>query len=316
MGNEKARILAFAGSLRKGSLNKKTLAAAVTLARDTAEITTVDLAEFPMPVYDGDLEERDGVPEHARRFKALMKSHEGFLICTPEYNSSIPGAFKNVLDWASRPEEGEKSLECFAGKTAALMSASPGALGGMRSVAVLRAMLENIGTMALPGHVSVSKAHEAFNDDGTLKDAKTAAAMRKLTDRLADVAVKLRPAAAVRALIACALLLGALGAAAAPSKTITAELGHEFTLHKGERAKLKGTDAVVRLTGFINSPCPKGARCIWSGQKAILELAVAGTTVPLQGTAAPYLIEVLRSDYKTWAKMRAGPNDRGENKPK
>jgi hypothetical protein len=111
------------------------------------------------------------------------------------------------------------------------------------------------------------------------------------------------------------LLLGALGAAAASPKTVTAELGHEFTLHKGERAKLKGTEAVVRLAGFINSPCPKGVRCIWGGQKAILEVAVAGATVPLQGAAAPYLIEVLRSDYKTWAEMRAAPNDPGENKP-
>jgi chromate reductase len=194
MSDEKPKILAFAGSLRKGSFNKKALAAAVAFARESASITVADLADFPMPVYDGDLEERDGLPDNARRFKALMKSHEGFLICTPEYNSSIPGAFKNVIDWASRSDEGEKVLECFAGKTAAIMSASPGALGGMRSAAVLRALLENIGTLVIPSSVAVSKAHEAFNEDGSLTDEKTAAAMRKLTARLAETVVKLRPA--------------------------------------------------------------------------------------------------------------------------
>ena len=192
MGNEKPRILAFAGSLRKGSLNKKALAAAVALGRDVCDFTVVDLAAYAMPVYDGDLEERDGVPEPARRFKALMKSHEGFLISTPEYNSSIPGAFKNVIDWASRPEEGEKSLECFGGKTAAVMSASPGALGGLRSLVALRALLEHLGTLVVTQQFAVSKAHEAFNEDGTFKDAKAAQIVKGITARLAAVVVKLR----------------------------------------------------------------------------------------------------------------------------
>jgi len=109
----------------------------------------------------------------------------------------------------------------------------------------------------------------------------------------------------MKALLAAAFLLGALGSAAAPPKAIVVELGKEFILRKGERALLKGTDASVRITGFINSPCPKGARCIWSGQKVLLEVAVAGATVPVQGAAAPYLIEVLLSDYKTWAELRA-----------
>src|SRR5437879_5065254 len=106
MENTPPRILAFAGSLRKGSLNKKAVAAAASAARAAgAEVTVVDLADYPMPVYDGDLEEREGLPESARKFKALMKSHGAFLISTPEYNSSVPGAFKNVIDWASRSEE-------------------------------------------------------------------------------------------------------------------------------------------------------------------------------------------------------------------
>jgi hypothetical protein len=103
-------------------------------------------------------------------------------------------------------------------------------------------------------------------------------------------------------LLVCALLLGALSVGAAP-KTITAGLGEEFTLLKGQRAALRGTDAQIRLTGFINSPCPKGVRCIWSGQKALLELTVAGATVPLNGSA-PYRVAVLGSDYKTRAALR------------
>jgi NAD(P)H-dependent FMN reductase len=192
MSTIKPQILAFAGSLRRGSLNKKVLSVAVESARATgADVTLVDLSDFPMPVYDGDLDEREGLPENARKLKALMKSHQGFLIATPEYNSSIPGAFKNVLDWASRQEEGEAPLACFTGKIAVIMSASPGALGGLRSLVVLRAMLENIGTLVIPDQVAVSKAHEAFADDDTLKDAKRAASIQQMTSRFVHVVARL-----------------------------------------------------------------------------------------------------------------------------
>lgn len=194
MTDRKPRLLAFAGSLRKESLNKKALAAAVPMAREAgAEVTHIDLADYRLPVYDGDLEEAEGVPEPARKLKALMKSHDGFLICTPEYNSSIPGMLKNVIDWASRQEEGEESAACFAGKTAALMSASPGALGGIRSLAAVRAILENLGTLVIPDQVAVPKAHAAFNADGTFNDEKRAAAVRRLTASLATVTRKLAP---------------------------------------------------------------------------------------------------------------------------
>lgn len=191
MADTKPRILAFAGSLRKGSLNKKALAAAVALAAGGADITVADLADYPMPVYDGDLEEREGLPENAKKFKALMKAHDGFLICTPEYNSTIPGAFKNVIDWASRPEEGEKSLAAFTGKTAALLSASPGALGGLRSLVALRALLEHLGVLVVPAQFAVSKAHEAFNEDGSFKDEKSAKIVKGVTAKLVEVMTKL-----------------------------------------------------------------------------------------------------------------------------
>lgn len=197
MPENKPRILAFAGSLRKGSLNKKALSAAVGFARGAgADVTVVDLADFPMPVYDGDLEEKSGIPEHAKRLKALMKSHDAFLISTPEYNSSIPGAFKNVLDWASRSEQGEPALAAYTGKIAALMSASPGALGGLRSLVVLRAMLENIGVFVIPPQVAISAAHEAFEADGSLKDKRRSAALVAMTAKLVEVTAKLKPATA------------------------------------------------------------------------------------------------------------------------
>lgn len=192
--NETApRLLAFAGSLRKESLNKKTLHAAVPMARAAgAEVTHIDLADFRMPVYDGDLEEKDGLPDAVRKFKVLMKAHDGFLICTPEYNSSIPGMLKNVIDWASRSEEGEEALACFTGKTAGLMSASPGMLGGIRSLATVRAILENLGTIVVPAQVAIPKAHDAFSADGTFGDAKRAAAVGRMVASLVDVTRRLK----------------------------------------------------------------------------------------------------------------------------
>jgi chromate reductase len=187
------KVLAFAGSLRKGSFNRKLLAFAVPLVREAgAEVTVADLKELPMPVYDGDLEEASGVPENGRKLKALMKAADAFLIATPEYNSAIPGMLKNVIDWASRSEEGEKELECFRGKVCGLLSASPGALGGMRSLASTRSIFENIGTLVIPNQVAVGRAHEAFADDGSLKDQRLAAAVKAATSRLVEVAGKLK----------------------------------------------------------------------------------------------------------------------------
>lgn len=193
MTNKKPKILAFAGSLRKASLNKKAAAAAAVFARGAgADVTLIDLADYPMPVYDGDLEEREGLPENAKKLKALMKSHDGFLISTPEYNSSVPGAFKNIIDWASRPEPGEAQLAAFTGKIAALMSASPGALGGLRSLAALRALLENIGVLIIPQQVAIPAAHEAFGPDGGLLDKRRQASVQAMAAKLVEVVAKLQ----------------------------------------------------------------------------------------------------------------------------
>ena len=166
------KILAFAGSTRTGSFNKKLIKIAAEGARAAgAEVTLIDLRDFPMPLYDGDLETESGLPENAKKIKQLMIAHQGFLISSPEYNSSIPGVLKNTIDWASREEtDDEPPLVCFRGKAIGLLSASPGALGGIRSLVTVRSILGNIGGYLLPEQISIPKAHEAFDENGALKD--------------------------------------------------------------------------------------------------------------------------------------------------
>lgn len=187
------RILAFAGSLRKDSFNKKLVRIAVRGAEAAgARVTLLDLRDYPLPVYDGDLEAEQGLPDNARTLKRLMIEHDGFLISAPEYNSSISAVLKNTIDWASRPEPGEAPLAAYRGKGAALMSASPGALGGLRGLVTVRSILGNIGVHILPDQVAVPKAHEAFAADGTLKDAKQQASIEDLGKALAQFLAKLK----------------------------------------------------------------------------------------------------------------------------
>ena len=188
------KVLAFAGSLRKESYNKKLVKIAAAAARAAgAEVTLLDLKELPLPVFDEDLEAQ-GTPENARKLKALMIEQDGFLIAAPEYNSSITGALKNAIDWASRPSPGEApfALPAFRGKVATLMAASPGALGGLRGLVTVRSILGNIGVIVLPDQVAVVRAFEAFADDGSLKDAKLQASVEALGRGLAEVLKKLK----------------------------------------------------------------------------------------------------------------------------
>ncbi len=180
-------ILAFAGSLRRDSFNKKLLRVAATGAEENgAAVRIVDLADYPMPIFGEDLESREGIPEHARRFKALMVSHPAFLIASPEYNSSVSAALKNAIDWASRTEsKDEPALKAFRGKVAALVSASPGQLGGLRGLVHLRAILGNLMVHVVPEQYCLSKAHEAFDNEGTLVDARAASAAKSVAAALA-----------------------------------------------------------------------------------------------------------------------------------
>ena len=186
------RILAFAGSARTGSMNVQLLRAAAALAKDAGlDVTVADLRDHPMPLYDGDLEAKAGLPATVLAWKALMKAHPAFLIACPEYNSSITPLLKNAIDWASRPSPGEPSLVTTQGKVVGLLSASPGALGGLRGLVTVRSILSSIGALVLPEQVAVGKAHEAFDEAGRLKDPKQAASVSKLVQRLAFVAGRL-----------------------------------------------------------------------------------------------------------------------------
>jgi NAD(P)H-dependent FMN reductase len=186
------KILAFAGSARQDSYNKQLVKIAVAGAKAAgADVTYLDLRDLPMPIYDGDLEAEAGIPPNALKFKDLMMENQGLLIASPEYNSSISPLLKNAIDWASRPRPGEPMLAAFANKVAAIMSASPGALGGLRGLVHLRSILGNIRVLVLPDQVAVMKSHEAFNPDGTLKDTQQQAAIEQLGANVATVLTKL-----------------------------------------------------------------------------------------------------------------------------
>jgi NAD(P)H-dependent FMN reductase len=190
--NPACSILIFAGSTRQNSYNKKLVKIAGQAAQSAgASVTFIDLKDFPLPLYDEDLEASEGIPPQALRLKALLLSHQGFLIACPEYNSSISGVLKNAIDWASRPMEGEVPMACFKGKVCALMSASPGALGGLRGLVPVRSLLENIGVWVLPDQVAISKAHEAFTEGGQLQDARQQSSIEALGVNLARILQKL-----------------------------------------------------------------------------------------------------------------------------
>ena len=188
----KPKILAFAGSTRTDSFNKKLVKIAATGAMEGgADVTVIDLRDFTMPLYDGDLEQQQGLPSNAKKLKDLMLSHQGFLISAPEYNSSISGVLKNTIDWVSRPSAGEESLACFKGKVAGIMSASPGGLGGLRGLVHVRAILENISVLVIPDQIAVGKAHEVFNADGTLKDKKQEDQVKRIGSSVAKLLLKI-----------------------------------------------------------------------------------------------------------------------------
>ena len=186
------KIIAFAGSIREGSYNKKLVKLAAESGRSAgAVVTTIDLRDLPLPLFDEDLETANGLPENAKKLKALLRGHDGFLISSPEYNSSITGVLKNAVDWASRAEnDDEPPLACFRGKIASIISASPGALGGLRGLVHLRAILGNIGVIVLPDSISISAAHEAFDESGKLKDERKAKQLAKITDGLSQFLAK------------------------------------------------------------------------------------------------------------------------------
>lgn len=187
------RLIVFAGSTRKESWNRKLAHAAAEMARKAgAEVTLLELADYPLPIMDEDLESVEGIPENAVKLKEMFIAHDGFIVACPEYNSSITPLLKNTIDWLSRPREGEGKLACFSGKVVGLLSASPGALGGLRGLVTVRSILGNIGAYLVPDQFCLTKAHEAFKDDGSLADEGQVKGVRGVVEATVRTASRLQ----------------------------------------------------------------------------------------------------------------------------
>lgn len=184
-----ARILVFAGSTRRASLNRK-LASVIVASVEAAggHATLVELADYDMPIYQGDWESDYGAPEAARRLSGLLIEHDGLAIASPENNASISALTKNTLDWLSRINGGQ----ALQGKVAMLTAASPGALGGMRGLNHLRDILHTLGVLTLPRTLALARANEAFADDGRLSNDHTQAQLDALAVQLVALAGSLK----------------------------------------------------------------------------------------------------------------------------
>ncbi len=180
------KILVFSGSIRDGSYNgllAGTIAKRLALA--DADVSLISLGDYPMPIYDGDLETSDGVPENARRLKQLMQRHAGIFIASPEYNTSISPLLKNTLDWVSRLSDPGEPSAAFKNRVFALGAASTGRLGGIRGLMGLRTILEiGLGALVIPEMSTVANAKTAFDEHGDLKDETAAKLADKTVRRL------------------------------------------------------------------------------------------------------------------------------------
>jgi chromate reductase, NAD(P)H dehydrogenase (quinone) len=182
------KILAFAGSLRKNAYSKRVLNVAVAGARQAgADVTTIDLGDYPMPIFNFDEYEKK-FDDNALRFQDILSEHDGLLIASPEYNGSLPGGMKNAIDWVSRSNEKYGMYQVFKGKTAAMISASPGIFGGLRSLSHLRGVLSIMGVNVIPAEIAVSFAGQKFDGDGwEMTDEKFKAVLHKHGASLADI---------------------------------------------------------------------------------------------------------------------------------
>ncbi len=182
------RILAFSGSARRESLNRKLLAVVVDAVRAVGgEVTLLDLNEYTLPLYHGDLEDAEGLPANARKLIDLISSHDALLIASPEYNSQITPLLKNTIDWCTRADENP-----LRGKVAGVVSASPGAFGGIRSMTLARQLLTHLGCQVIPAQCVLPNADKAFDATGRLQDPRTQKAVVAVANEIVRVADRLR----------------------------------------------------------------------------------------------------------------------------
>ena len=188
------KILVIPGSLRTGSLNARLAAVAVDgLARLDVDVTKISLGDFPLPIYDGDLESSSGVPKQAINLKRMIAAHHGVLIVTPEYNASLPPLLKNAIDWVSRVQDaGETPGQVYRETPFAIAAASNGKLGGTRCLQALRLVLSSCRAMVIPNQLALSFADEAYDDMDRLKHAGDIAALQTMLQQLVDVAQQMK----------------------------------------------------------------------------------------------------------------------------
>src|SRR5689334_1349086 len=182
------KILVIPGSLRTGSLNAKLAATiALELAQAGAEVTRISLSDFPLPIYDGDLQAKSGIPKNAVNLKRMMGSHHGVLIVTPEYNSSVPALVKNTIDWISRVQDPHETRgQVFRERAFAIAAASGNRLGGTRALAALRLILTACHAAVVPNQLALSFADEAYDDRDRLKNAADIDALNAMVRQLIE----------------------------------------------------------------------------------------------------------------------------------
>jgi len=188
------KILVIPGSLRTGSLNARLAAVVVKeLALADVDVTLISLADFPLPIYDGDLEAKSGVPKIAVDLKRMIGAHHGVFIVTPEYNSSVPPLVKNTIDWVTRVKERNETLgQVFRERAFALGAASDGKFGGLRVLMALRQILTlGTGATVIPTQIALSHADKAFDDMGALKNESDANLLRATVRQLIDVSQRM-----------------------------------------------------------------------------------------------------------------------------
>lgn len=190
------RIVVVAGSRRREALSRRVAQACALAVRNAgAEVESIDLDDYPAPLYDGDLEADSGLPESVVRLQRLLHASDGLLVVNPEYNGSITPLLKNTLDWCSRPNPADPERsggKVYAGRAAAVVGSSPGALGGMRVLFHVRDILGYLGMQVIPQQLAVAKAGEAVGDDARLRDAAQQDMLDKLAVALVDSARRLR----------------------------------------------------------------------------------------------------------------------------
>jgi len=187
------KILVIPGSLRTGSLNARLAAtAACELAQAGAEVTRISLADFPLPIYDGDLHPNSGVPKNAINLKRMIGAHHGVLFVTPEYNSSVPALVKNTIDWVTRVQDAHETRgQVFRERAFAIAAASESRLGGTRSLAALRLILSACHATVIPNQLALSFASEAYDDMDRLKLPSDIEALAALVRQLIDVSQRM-----------------------------------------------------------------------------------------------------------------------------